>query len=95
MLRTISSTKPLQDMSDPMEKDSRQTSPFNRAASAHPINLALNATIVTAMRYPQVMLLSSNPKLVFNPDNVKYSGRKSAPIKSSIFSVTLMANPPS
>lgn len=71
ILRTISSTRPLQDMSDPIEKDSRQTSPFSRAASAHPRNLAVKATSVTAIRYPQVMLESSKPKLVFNPDNVK------------------------
>ena len=41
------------------------------------------------------MPLSSRPRFVLSPDRAKYSGRSSALTRSSIFSVTLMANPPS
>ena len=50
MLRTISSTRPLQDIRAPMAKDSRHTRPLSLAATAQPKNFEQNATTVTAMR---------------------------------------------
>ena len=43
MFNTISSTRPLQDMSAPIVKDSRQTKPFSLAAREQPTNLAQKA----------------------------------------------------
>ena len=95
ILSTMSSTSPLQDIRAPIANDSRQTSPFSLAATAQPKNLEQKATIVTATKYAQVFALSNKPRLVLRPDKVKYSGRKSVIMRSSIFSVTLIANPPS
>jgi hypothetical protein len=54
-----------------------------------------NATVITPTTYAHVIPLLSKPRLVLSPDNAKYSGRKRAETRSSIFSVTLMAKPPS
>ena len=92
---TMSSTKPLQLISEPMVKHSLHTSPLNRAATAAARNLAKKATRITAMTYPHVMPSSSKPRLVDSPLSAKYSGKNSALTRSSIFSVSLIANPPS
>jgi hypothetical protein len=45
--KTINSTKPLQLISDPIAKHSRQNMPLKRAAEAAPMNFAQKATAQT------------------------------------------------
>lgn len=63
---------PLQLMRDPMAPDSRQLKPVPKAAAPHAKNLAEKATTQMRMVYPQVIPLSSKPRLVLSPERVKY-----------------------
>jgi len=67
---------PLQDINTPMVKDSRQTIPFHRAATALPAILDTKATIITPIVYAQVIPSSNNPIFVRKPDNAKYYGQR-------------------
>jgi hypothetical protein len=91
----MSSTRPLQLINVPIAKLSLQTSLHALAASVPPIILPPNATAVTPMTYAHVIPLFRRPRLVLKPDNAKYRGRNRAATRSSIFSVTWMAKPPS
>ena len=59
-------------MSVPIAPDSRKPNPEAFAVIPHPRNLAKKATTQMRMTYPHVFPLSRRPKLVFNPDKVKY-----------------------
>jgi len=85
----------LQLIKTPIEKLSRHTSLFALAANVPPMILPENATAITPITYAQVMPSFSKPRFVLNPERAKYRGRKRTPTRSSIFSVSLIANPPS
>lgn len=80
----------MQAIKTPIANDSRHTRPFNLAPPDALKNLAKNASNVTATTYAHAIPVSSNPRSVFRPDSVKYSGRKSAPIRSSSFSMIII-----
>ena len=71
-LRTMSSTRPLQLINEPTVADSLQLNPKSFAVAEHPKNLPKNAKAHIPIVKPQVVPLSSNPKSVESPDNVKY-----------------------
>jgi hypothetical protein len=93
--RTMSSTRPLQLIKTPIEKLSRQTNLHDLAASVPPIIFPANATAIVAITYAHVMPSLSNPRFVPRPESAKYRGRKNTATRSSIFSVSLIAKPPS
>ncbi len=71
ILRTISSTRPLQDMRAPMVKLSLQTILHERAARVPPTILPTKATVIIPITYAHVMPLSRRPMLVLRPDRAK------------------------
>ena len=71
ILRTISSTNPLQLIKVPIVKLSLHNILLARAARVPPINLPKKAQAMTPTTYAQVMPLSRRPILVFSPDNAK------------------------
>jgi hypothetical protein len=91
----MSSTRPLQLIRTPIVKLSLHTNLHALAARVPPMILPANATAITPTTYAHVMPSLSRPIFVLNPDNAKYSGRNSTVTRSSIFSVSLIAKPPS
>ena len=71
MFNTISSTKPLQLMSTPIVRDSRNISPLSHDAKVPPAIFAQNAIDVTPTTYAQVMPSFKSPRLVLRPDSAK------------------------
>lgn len=92
---TLNSYAPLQLIKEPIVKLSRHWSLLARAASVPPMILPPNATAMTPMTYAQVIPLLRSPRFVLSPESAKYSGRSRTDTRSSTFSVTLIANPPS
>lgn len=95
LTRTISSTRPLQLIRTPIVELSRHNIPQALAASVPPTILPANAMAVTPNTYAQAVPSFRRPRLVFSPESAKYRGRKMTEIRSSIFSVSLMAKPES
>ena len=70
--RKIASTYPLQLIRAPTAPDSRRLKPKSLAAVKHEINFEKNETAQMRTTYPHVIPLSRRPKLVLNPESVKY-----------------------
>lgn len=95
LTRTMSSTKPLQLINTPMVRLSLHTSLQALAARVPPMIFPENATAMTPITYAHVMPSFSRPRLVLRPDSAKYKGRNRTETRSSIFSASLIAKPPS